>query len=136
MRRTLRGAQRQGEATAAKKRAETEQMSTQLAGLAKAVYRSGSGDAAPELFGIAQWAQGSEAAKSLAQMAVRSAKGDPALAAIVRERQDLLAEWQKLDALRNAGSRCRQRSAPAMPESGRGAALPPSTPGSPPSTAS
>ncbi len=102
VRRTLRGAQRQGEATAAKKRAEAEQMSTQLAGFAKAVYRSGSDDAARELFGIAQWAQGSEAAESLAQMAVRSAKGDPALSATVRERQDLLAEWQKLDTLRNS----------------------------------
>ena len=102
VRRTLRGAQRQGEASAAKKRNEAEQMSSQLAGLAKAVYRSASGDTAPELFGIAQWAQGSEAAELLAQMAVRSAKGDPALGEVVRERQDLLAEWQKLDTLRNS----------------------------------
>jgi CHAT domain-containing protein/tetratricopeptide (TPR) repeat protein len=102
VKRTLRGAQRRSEASAGKKRNEAEQMSSQLAGLAKAVYRSASGDAAPELFGIAQWAQGSEAAEALAQMAVRSAKGDPALGVVVRERQDLLAEWQKLDTLRNS----------------------------------
>ena len=35
-------------------------------------------------------------------MAARGAKGDPELAALARERQDLVAEWQKRDALRNA----------------------------------
>ena len=35
-------------------------------------------------------------------MAARGAKGDPALAAIVRERQDLVAEWQKRDGARTA----------------------------------
>ena len=50
-----------------------------------------------EMFETAQWAQGSEAAASLAQMAARSAKGDSALAALVRERQDLVGEWQAKD---------------------------------------
>jgi len=101
-RRTLRGAHRQGEASASKARNEAGQIKAQLWGLAKAVHRGASGEVARELFGIAQWAQGSEAAESLAQMAARSAKGDTALAGLVRERQDLLAEWQKLDVLRNA----------------------------------
>ena len=57
---------------------------------------------AHEMFQTAQWAQGSEAAASLAQMAARGAKGDPALATIVRERQDLVAEWQKRDGARTA----------------------------------
>jgi histidine ammonia-lyase len=39
-------------------------------------------------------AEGSEAAASLAQMAARSAKGSREVAALVREQQDLLAEWQ------------------------------------------
>jgi CHAT domain-containing protein len=55
-----------------------------------------------DTFEIAQWAQSSEAAASLALMAARGAKGDPRLATLVRERQDLVAEWQKDDRLRNA----------------------------------
>ena len=54
------------------------------------------------MFLTAQWAQSSEAAASLAQMAARGATGNLALAAIVRERQDLVAEWQKRDAVRSA----------------------------------
>ena len=50
-------------------------------------------------FVVAQWARGSDAAASLAQMAVREAKGDTALARIVRERQDLVGEWQARDKL-------------------------------------
>ena len=52
---------------------------------------------AAEMFETAQWAQGSEAAASLAQMAARSAKGSPQLAGLVRERQDLVSEWQAKD---------------------------------------
>ena len=44
-----------------------------------------------------QWVQASAAASSLTQMAARSAKGDTALAGLVRERQDLVAEWQVKD---------------------------------------
>jgi CHAT domain-containing protein len=55
----------------------------------------------PELarrtFEIAQWAQGSQAAASLAQMAARQAKGGGALGRLVRERQDLATEWQAKD---------------------------------------
>jgi hypothetical protein len=34
-------------------------------------------------------------------MAARGAKGDAVLAALVRERQDLVAEWQKRDGARS-----------------------------------
>jgi CHAT domain-containing protein len=50
-----------------------------------------------EMFETAQWAQASDAASSLTQMAARSAKGDTALAKLVRERQDLVGEWQVKD---------------------------------------
>ena len=56
---------------------------------------------AAETFEAAQWAQSSEAAASLAQMGARGAAGDPKLATLVRERQDLVAEWQKRDAVRS-----------------------------------
>jgi CHAT domain-containing protein/tetratricopeptide (TPR) repeat protein len=52
-----------------------------------------------EMFETAQWAQSSEAAGSLTQMAARGAKGDDALAGLVRERQDLVGEWQSKDKL-------------------------------------
>ena len=51
------------------------------------------------MFETAQWAQSSEAAKSLSQMAARQAKGADALARLVRERQDLAGEWQGRDKL-------------------------------------
>jgi hypothetical protein len=69
--------------------------------LVKVVHRltgpgglSPSGAVVPEMFEKAQWAQGSEAATSLAQMAARSAKGSTDLSALVREQQDLLTERQ------------------------------------------
>ena len=49
------------------------------------------------MFRTAQWAQASEAAASLAQMAARSAKGDVALGQVVRQRQDLVDEWRRSD---------------------------------------
>ena len=51
------------------------------------------------MFEIAQWALSSKAADSVAQMAARQAKGDGALAGMVRERQDLVGEWQVRDKL-------------------------------------
>ena len=53
-----------------------------------------------EAFQMAQWAQASVAAQSLAQMAARGAKGDPALGRLIRERQDLVAEWLDRDRAR------------------------------------
>jgi CHAT domain-containing protein/tetratricopeptide (TPR) repeat protein len=52
-----------------------------------------------EMFETAQWVQSSEAAGSLIQMAARGAKGDDALARLVRERQDLVGDWQIKDKL-------------------------------------
>ena len=96
-----------GLAVTGKKRSEAEQLRWQFTNLVKAIHRftlkgSGPDAAARETFQTAQWAVGSEAAQAMAQMAARGTKGDPALALLVRDRQDLVAEWQKLDALRNA----------------------------------
>jgi CHAT domain-containing protein len=52
---------------------------------------------AHEAFEIAQWAAHSSAASALAQMAVRQAKGEGALAEAVRERQDLERQWLAAD---------------------------------------
>ena len=54
-----------------------------------------------ESFVAAQWAQGSYAAQSLAQMAARGAAGNAKLVGLVRERQDLVEEWRKHDEFRN-----------------------------------
>ena len=54
-----------------------------------------------ETFRTSQWAQSSAAGSSLAEMAARGAKRDPKLSPLVRERQDLVSEWQKRDRLRN-----------------------------------
>jgi hypothetical protein len=75
-------------------------------GLIKASYRAEgrrrSRQLSAEMFETAQWAHSSEAAASLAQMAARSAGGSPELAGLVRERQDLLGEWQVKDKLLTA----------------------------------
>jgi CHAT domain-containing protein len=57
---------------------------------------------ASEMFEAAQWVLSSEAAQSVAQMAARGAKGEPALATLARERQDLVDEWQQLEKLQAA----------------------------------
>ena len=107
-----------------KKQSEAEQSSEQFSGLIKAMRRQtpegGAPDAAAsrESFETAQWALSSEAARTLAQMAARGAKGDPILAALARERQDLVAEWQTRDGLRNAalGEAADKRNAKAEAE--------------------
>ena len=74
-----------------------------FSGLVKTTYRlvrdgaSSSRASAGAMFETAQWAQSSEAAAAIAQMAVRSASGKPELAAIVQERQDLTGEWKAKD---------------------------------------
>ncbi len=82
---------------------EAIRWSSRFKGALKAAWRAG--DRAVlgrEAFVRAQWAQGSAAATSLAQMAARSAKGNPALSRAVRERQDLVGQWHLLDAARLA----------------------------------
>ena len=78
--------------------------------------------AAREAFEIAQWASHSSAAAALQQMGLRFAAGSDALAALVRERQDLAAFWRDRDkalvaALSTAGRaaepRCDRRIARA-----------------------
>ena len=84
---------------------EAERLSYRFWALIKAAHRlvPHSSDAestlAAEMFQIAQWAQSSDAAASLAQMSARQAKGSGPVATIVRERQELLGEWQALDKL-------------------------------------
>jgi CHAT domain-containing protein/tetratricopeptide (TPR) repeat protein len=105
--RTRRGMGDIGQALTGRQKNDAEQRSGQFLGLIKSAYRlAGEGRApdaaiAREMFQIAQWALNSEAAQSLAQMAARGTKGDPGLAALARERQDLVADWEKRDALRN-----------------------------------
>lgn len=64
--------------------------------LLKVELRSKSPDV-NEAFVTAQQAIGSAAAASIAQMAARGAKGDARLSALVRSRQDLVAEWHGRD---------------------------------------
>ena len=92
-------------ATEGSSRGEAQRLSWQFVGLVKMTHRltaRGLGPTATlaaEMFVTAQWALGSEAASSLAQMAARSAKGSPELARLVRERQDLVSEWKAKDKL-------------------------------------
>jgi len=82
---------------------EAQRQSLHFWGLVKATHRlvaQGHGPMetlAVEMFETAQWVQGSEVATSLAQMAARSALGSPQLGRLVRERQDLVSEWQSKD---------------------------------------
>ena len=52
---------------------------------------------AEETFAVAQRIAQNSAAAALAQMAARQAKGETALAKLVREQQDLASEWQTRD---------------------------------------
>src|SRR5262249_54371586 len=105
--RTLRDNQNVGQALTGKRRNETFQSRLVFSTAIKAASRlapeqRNDTGLSRETFQTTQWAQSSEAAESLAQMAARGAKGDTKLASLVRERQDLVAEWQNRDAVRNA----------------------------------
>jgi CHAT domain-containing protein/tetratricopeptide (TPR) repeat protein len=109
-----------GAGASGKKASEAEQLSWQFSSLARAVYHQKEEGTSPnaaadmrEMFHTAQWALSSQAAEMLAQMAARTAKGSGAMAGLVRERQDLLAEWQQRDAWRNAalGQETQERDA-------------------------
>ena len=75
-------------------------------GLVKAVHRlvlqSNSNGTAlmNEAFHAAQWSEISQAAESLSQMSARGSGGERKLSTLVRERQDLVAQWQKRDKFR------------------------------------
>jgi tetratricopeptide (TPR) repeat protein len=108
VRRARRGTNDIGRDLTGKSRDEAEQDGHRFFALAKSIYRLApeGHNAGPgltrEAFQAAQWVQRTEAADSLAQMAARGAKGDARLSPLVRERQDLVAEWQKLDGARTA----------------------------------
>jgi CHAT domain-containing protein/tetratricopeptide (TPR) repeat protein len=99
-RRTERGLAGTGEGSST---GETQRLSREFSGLVKMSHRLAAPNptaaVAGEMFETAQWAQASEAAASLAQMAARSARDSPELAGLVRERQDLVSEWQVKDKL-------------------------------------
>jgi CHAT domain-containing protein/tetratricopeptide (TPR) repeat protein len=84
---------------------EAERSSWYFDGLVKATYRltmmtrAETHSAAAEMFEMAQWARSSDVAKSLAEMAARAGAGSPDLSGLVRERQDLVGEWQARDKL-------------------------------------
>jgi CHAT domain-containing protein/tetratricopeptide (TPR) repeat protein len=85
--------------------------------------RPGDDSIAREMFETAQWSLNSDAARSLMQMAARGARGDPKLAALMRERQDLVAEWEMRDQMgSNAlGKKAQERS--SLQEAGNKARL-------------
>jgi CHAT domain-containing protein/Tfp pilus assembly protein PilF len=103
IRRSKRGTEIVGTALTGKGKSDAERARYEFWGLIKVTHRLAEADVerAPELAGeafkTAQWAQSSEAAASVAQMAARQAKGDSALSRLVRERQDLVSEWQASD---------------------------------------
>jgi CHAT domain-containing protein len=105
-RRAERGTSDVGKAVTGKGKSEADQLSWQFWSLLKVTYRvaAPSPDAVltAEMFETAQWGQSSEAGASLAQMSARGATDKPELAGLVRERQDLVGEWQARDAARNA----------------------------------
>jgi CHAT domain-containing protein len=82
---------------------EVHQSNWYIDGLVKTTQRLAAtgreevGQRAAEMFETAQWARSSAAATALSQMAARSASGAPQLAALMRERQDLVGEWQAKD---------------------------------------
>jgi CHAT domain-containing protein/tetratricopeptide (TPR) repeat protein len=106
--RAQRGTLSIGKALTGKQKTEAEQSGYRFWGLVKVAYRLASNQPSSdvklraELFQTAQWARSSEAAQSLRQMAARGTRGDPRLAVLVRERQDLVTEWQQRDAQRSA----------------------------------
>ena len=85
-----------------------QRLKTYQRGFAKASYRAATHDQAgdarwkDELFQVLQWQQGASAASSLAEMGARQMAGGGALAALVRERQDLTAARSSLDTARAA----------------------------------
>ena len=103
-RRTRRGTRTIGQELTGKQRSEAAQSSFSFSVFVKSAYRLKRQDdkaLASETFQAAQWAASSDAAASLAEMAARQATGVTALAQLVRERQDLVSEWQKRDAARS-----------------------------------
>jgi tetratricopeptide (TPR) repeat protein/CHAT domain-containing protein len=108
IRRTQRGTDNIGRNLTSRRQGEAQLSSNDFFDLIKVTHRlaSEAGDANAQLgaqmFQTAQWATASEAARSLSQMAARAAKDDPGLGELIRERQDLVGEWQTRDQWRTA----------------------------------
>jgi len=108
IRRTQRGTDTVGQALTGKRPGDAQQLSKAFFRLIKAsnglVSDAGNTDVGlpVEMFQMAQWALASDAAQSLSQMAARAAKGDAGLGTLIRERQDLVVEWEKRDQDRSA----------------------------------
>ena len=104
IRRARRGDDTKSLDEARQSRTEIARASASFAALIKTVRRLAAIDPARaaklgrEMFQTAQWARSSEAASAVAKMAARTAK-EPALAALIRERQDLVQEWHARDRL-------------------------------------
>lgn len=100
VRRSKRAPNLVGQSLTGQTKTDAVQASSQFSALVAVLHRlqtDATGQAselAHETFVAAQWGHKSEAAASLAQMAARQAKGDAVLARRVRERQDLIIEWQ------------------------------------------
>ena len=105
IRRSKRGVAGSGAAQAGGGASEIDQESSRFRRMARVSYRAAGAlpaeakEIGARMFEAAQWAQGSAAAQSLAQMAARKASGQGALANLIREQQDLAAEWQAKDKL-------------------------------------
>jgi len=105
--RTEMNGQELGEPLVGRSETEAQQLKYMFHGLIKARYRqleqtNGIDAGANQTFLAAQWIFASPAAQSLAQTSVRGASGGPKIAALVRERQDLVVEWQQRDRVRSA----------------------------------
>jgi CHAT domain-containing protein/tetratricopeptide (TPR) repeat protein len=99
MQRVLIGA---GAIEASKARDELDQENRRFRRLVKVSYRAAGSpvqmsETAEDMLQVAQWAQNSQAAHSIALMAARQVKGDEKLTQLIRERQDQVNEWQALD---------------------------------------
>ena len=107
-RRTGRDAQNIGEALTAQKKKESERYDAAFSMLLKSAFRHAQQDRAErdklaaEMFRTAQWAANSEAAAALSKMAARGAARNSRLGKLIRERQDLINEWQRRDGTRTA----------------------------------
>jgi CHAT domain-containing protein/tetratricopeptide (TPR) repeat protein len=104
-RRAERGITDVDRAVASRATSEVELNAIKFSGLINATYRVASEPhegqvLSSEMFVTAQRALNSRVASSLAQMSARSAMGDRVLAALVRERQDLVREWQMVNGRR------------------------------------
>ncbi len=102
--RMLRGASDDGQAPTGKAGDEASEFRAFIKAAYRLTPQGGMPDAdlSREMFQVAQWAKNAEAWPLLMRMAARVAAGNPTLAALAGERQDLAAERQRRERLQNA----------------------------------